>query len=132
MKYTYYYYYTKPTRTHTRIDIYYYCNTKNVCSYNKYTTLKTIYVRTQAIRLSLRANVLIDNIQICILRCVLKKSHAYILILAVLQIVAKTHFDHHRNMESTLETLASLSAIISCRRICSLIKRLISSCIRPV
>ena len=53
------------------------------CSYNMYTTLKAIYVRTQAIRLILRANVLIGNIQICILRCVLQQSrvvslHAYI------------------------------------------------------
>ena len=32
------------------------------CSYNKYTTLKAIYVRTQAIRLSLRANVLVGAV----------------------------------------------------------------------
>ena len=38
------------------------------------TSLKAIDVRTQAIHLSLRADVLIGNIQICILRCVLQKS----------------------------------------------------------
>ena len=49
-------------------------------------------------------------------------------LLAVLHIVADTHVDHHRMMESTRETLASPSAILSCRLICFFIKCLISPC----